>query len=639
MNLKFKDRLLIGQILILALGLLFALYVILLGSNMESDSLKKMKNDFKKSTLITSADKNIVQIQQYISDFSATRGEPGFDDGLEEAQKQFNEFNKTLEDVKKLSTSKTELQEIEKIKTVAAKYVDTGIKMANLYKNGGTKAGNDFMEEFDKAADDIQILFSHYKNESDKNFSVEVSNVVQSIIYLKNAAIYFFIASIIIFSVFNYFFLRYLNKAFRKLINDLVENSSDLEGASLVLSENTFNLARSTSNQSDAIEVSVSAIHEISSTVESNAEFSENASRSANQAADETNEGIRSLNNVVTTIEDMANSNTSMLEEMKLMSSEIEKILKVFSDIESKTKIINEIVFQTKLLSFNASVEAARAGEHGKGFAVVAEEIGNLAQMSGGASLEINDLLAKSLKNINEMVLNSQRKVGDISEQGVLQIRKSNEVVEKAKVTMDSILEIIARVQKMNSEIAIASKEQSVGVNDVNQSFNKINLSIKKNVEIVEESNELAEIFQKQAVKITDVIEEFTYLIEGKLNSGFDFKKAISAHLGWRSRLNNYINNPDGSLKSEIVCMDNQCELGQWLHGIGKNNPKSSLKIYSDLMSSHADFHQAAGKIVDLINHRQLDDALEEMRPHSHFVQKSKETVSMIKEFQKVTML
>ena len=70
--------------------------------------------------------------------------------------------------------------------------------------------------------------------------------------------------------------------------------------------------------------------------------------------------------------------------------------------VGSVTKVIADIARQTNLLSLNAAIEAAKAGAHGKGFAVVAEEIRKLADRSGQAAKEINQLIQESTERVKD---------------------------------------------------------------------------------------------------------------------------------------------------------------------------------------------------------------------------------------------
>ena len=75
-----------------------------------------------------------------------------------------------------------------------------------------------------------------------------------------------------------------------------------------------------------------------------------------------------------------------------------------------------------------------------------------------------------------------------------------------------------------------------------------------------------------------------------------DFDGAIKAHSEWKMKLSSYIRNPDKSLKSSEVCLDNKCALGQWIYGEGAKF--SHLAEFATLKAEHAKFHKAAGEII-----------------------------------------
>jgi len=75
-----------------------------------------------------------------------------------------------------------------------------------------------------------------------------------------------------------------------------------------------------------------------------------------------------------------------------------------------------------------------------------------------------------------------------------------------------------------------------------------------------------------------------------------DFDEAISAHSAWKTKLKGYLRKPDKSLNVNIVGMDNQCTLGQWLYDEGKKY--SAFPEYAELRDQHADFHRAAADLA-----------------------------------------
>lgn len=104
----------------------------------------------------------VIQVQQFFSDVSATRGENGLDDGFNNAAKRRDMFLKTQQQTRALAESLNSAEALKDLDNVAAAfppYYDTGLKMAKAYVNEGTSAGNRHMEEFDqKAANMTQSL-------------------------------------------------------------------------------------------------------------------------------------------------------------------------------------------------------------------------------------------------------------------------------------------------------------------------------------------------------------------------------------------------------------------------------------------------------------------------------------------------
>ncbi|HEY9080663.1 methyl-accepting chemotaxis protein [Magnetovibrio sp.] len=98
---------------------------------------------------------DVVQVQQWISDISATRGLPGFDDGFTEAANYAQKFTEDVAKARQLATSLglTEIvSALDAAQAAFGPYYETGVKMGEIYVAEGPEAGNVMMGNFDAVA-------------------------------------------------------------------------------------------------------------------------------------------------------------------------------------------------------------------------------------------------------------------------------------------------------------------------------------------------------------------------------------------------------------------------------------------------------------------------------------------------------
>jgi len=83
-----------------------------------------------------------------------------------------------------------------------------------------------------------------------------------------------------------------------------------------------------------------------------------------------------------------------------------------------------------------------------------------------------------------------------------------------------------------------------------------------------------------------------------KILASIDIDAAIAAHENWKLRLSMFVSGmSQEDLRPEIVCRDDQCLLGQWLHGSGKAMLGSD-QSFSVLIARHKQFHIEASNVV-----------------------------------------
>ena len=233
--------------------------------------------------------------------------------------------------------------------------------------------------------------------------------------------------------------------------------------ASGEISGGAEDLAHRTEGQAAALEETAAAMHQVTATVKQNAENAQDADRLANAARVNAERGGEVVAQVVEAMD------------------RIEQGARRISEIMG---LIDEIAFQTNLLALNAAVEAARAGDAGKGFAVVAQEVRALAQRSANASRETKLLISSS---------NAE-------------VKKGAGLAHEAGASLGDIVQSIRQVSVIVAEIAGASREQSKGLDQINDAIAGMDDTTQRNAALVEETHASARALSGQAQELAELV-------------------------------------------------------------------------------------------------------------------------------------
>ena len=79
-----------------------------------------------------------------------------------------------------------------------------------------------------------------------------------------------------------------------------------------------------------------------------------------------------------------------------------------------------------------------------------------------------------------------------------------------------------------------------------------------------------------------------------------DIMTAKAAHENWKVRLDAYLKGTSSEqFSAEVICFDDRCDLGQWIHGQGKAR-LGKFPGFTALLGHHKMFHYAASNVVAL---------------------------------------
>ena len=225
-------------------------------------------------------------------------------------------------------------------------------------------------------------------------------------------------------------------------------------------------LSQRTEQQAASVEETAAAVEEITTTVKSTEERAEEARQLVERAQRAAEDSSTVVNNAV-----------SAMAEIEDSSGQIADIIGV----------IDDIAFQTNLLALNAGVEAARAGESGRGFAVVAQEVRELAQRSATAAREIKQLITTS---------------GEQVKSGVVLVNQAGEALNAIAGQVHEIDQHVATIVKI-------SREQSSGLEEINQAVASIDTGTQQNAAMVEESTAVSHELEKDASSLAALLGQF----------------------------------------------------------------------------------------------------------------------------------
>lgn len=358
--------------------------------------------------------------------------------------------------------------------------------------------------------DTYDALYNDYKAETD---AMVVQAKKDSDRSSMITMIFVLIGSVTVMG-FGIWFAIHLSRDLAEASLTLAKETENVDESSQQLLEISKTLAESMVTQAAAVQQTAASVEEINSMIQRSSENARASSDVSNETRDRANEGRRVAAEVVDSMQKIHESNEDITNYVNESNRELAKIITVISEIENKTKVINDIVFQTKLLSFNASVEAARAGENGKGFAVVAEEVGSLAQMSGSAAKEISDILKSSLETVSGIVSSTKTNVDRLVMAGKQKVENGLQSARRSDEVLTELAQKMEGMNQMVSEISLAAKEQSQGVQEISKAITQFERVTNENVQsslgVSSASTRLrsnAEEMKELATKLTTTVE------------------------------------------------------------------------------------------------------------------------------------
>lgn len=263
-------------------------------------------------------------------------------------------------------------------------------------------------------------------------------------------------------------------EALQNVIAGIRDSSVHLNSAFAAVTDSVTSVNGNATDISAVMEELSATMEEVSATLANVNERVERAGQGMDRISEQSEHILHyasEMQDRATQLENTAVTNkdttSTMIQEILSTLQQAIENSKSVAEVNALTDEILNISSQTNLLALNASIEAARAGEAGKGFAVVADEIRVLADSSRETAGNIQQINAKVVTAVEELVKNSENIVTYINENVLKDYDGFVDSGHKYRADADYINEVMTSFTDSVDYLRQTMNEVVENVNDV----------------------------------------------------------------------------------------------------------------------------------------------------------------------------
>ncbi|WP_148717303.1 methyl-accepting chemotaxis protein [Chitinolyticbacter meiyuanensis] len=278
------------------------------------------------------------------------------------------------------------------------------------------------------------------------------------------------------------------------MFREVRKQSDQIAAASVQLRQGAGRVAEASHQQAEAATATAASVQQVTVSIQHIADSTDDFRDTARSAGRDTAAGQGQVEQVAREIAEIDAA-------MQALTATMDQLGEQSSRVNHIVQAIRAIADQTNLLALNAAIEAARAGEQGRGFAVVADEVRQLAERTGQATVEIGGIVGEIQREITTATDGMHGARGQI-QQGVAASRDAAQALSGIRDRADNLVENVGH-------IAEATREQAAASTDIAHHVERISGMAQQNDEAVAQVGRAVADLENLSSRLRGLVERF----------------------------------------------------------------------------------------------------------------------------------
>lgn len=260
--------------------------------------------------------------------------------------------------------------------------------------------------------------------------------------------------------------IGHMQGGLQRLVSEVRDAASGILNGVGRLADGNRQLTAQSAKQNGELQLATEHVQQLAARVEENGQYAQQASQRTEQARQCAGAGEQMMETVNVSMQGIVNQSAEM---------------------RGIVALIDSVAFQTNILALNAAIEAAHAGVHGRGFAIVAKEVGLLAQKSSHSTRDIQQLINRSLQQIDQ----------------------GSQAVDLLTGNLRQIIDLVNKCSALMGDISLASLNQGESIQDVTARISALNQVARQTGTVVNAVTEASQLLQGESERLEKAMARF----------------------------------------------------------------------------------------------------------------------------------